>query len=477
MLRGDDEVGGTMDLLDESRFAGIHTFVYVGLRFDWTSGVAEFNFRHEGDHEELSFTDVVVFPLPEAVPAQEQRETFERVLELLYIATGTIYYKAVAPRSVSVESVSLAPAAVRWAQHLYRDGLAEFAYRWSLEHVLEVPLKANFKESLSPRCDHADSGRPPLVGMGGGRDSLVALEVLSAAGFEPATFMVEKRGRGARPLTLSAGATRGRAFAVTRRPDEDMLRKLANNTLRIGHVPVTAINSIAGVALSVLHGLGPVVMANERSASEANTVWCGRSINHQWSKTFEAEQLLNEAVRDHAGIDHASFSLLGGMSELVISRLFAATSRYDNVVTSCNVAARRPGGGRWCNDCAKCRFVFLGLAPFMSAERLVSIQGRNLLDDSKQISGYRELVGMSGHKPFECVGELNEARVAVQLLARDPQWRDAVVVSDLSNRLPPVRQADVDKVWRVDPAPGAPVAYRQALEVWPALAKAGQGGS
>lgn len=466
-----------MDLLDESRFAEIHTFVYVGLRFDWASGVAEFDFRHEGDRREFSFTDVVEFPMPEVVPTSEQRVAFERVLELLYIAIGTIYYKAIAPERISVESVSLAPAATTWAEHLYRYGLAEFAYRWSLEHVLDVPLAVNRRELVPLHCDHAESDRTPLVGMGGGRDSLVTLEVLSAAGFEPATFMVEKRKRAAGPRTLTTIATRGRAFVVTRRPDQYMLRMLADNTLRIGHVPVTAINTIAGVALSVLHGLGPVVMANERSASEANIVWCGHSINHQWSKTFEAEQLLNAAVRDHAGIDHASFSLLGGMSELVISRLFAATSQYDDIVTSCNVAARRPSGGRWCNDCAKCRFVFLGLAPFMSLERLVSIQGANLLDDPEQISGYRELVGLSGHKPFECVGELTEARVAVQLLARDPQWRDAVVVSDLSDRLPPVHQAEIDNVWRVDPAPGAPGAYRQALEVWPSSAKAGQGGS
>lgn len=466
-----------MDLLDESRFAGLHTFVYAGLRFDWVSGAAEFDFSHEGSHRQILFTDTVDFPLPDVMPIGENRAAFERILELLYVAIGTIYYKTVAPGKVSLESVALAPAAVTWAEHLYRDGLAEFAYRWSLEHVLDVPLEANNREPAPLRCDHAQSDRPPLVGMGGGRDSLVTFEALTAAGFEPATFLMDKGKRVPGALTPTGEPRPGQEFVVAQRPDQTMLEMLADNTLRIGHVPVTAINSIAGVALSVLHGLGPVVMSNERSAGEANTVWRGRSINHQWSKTFAAEQLLNAAVREQAGIDHASFSLLGGMSELAISRLFAATSQYDAVVTSCNVAARRPGCGRWCHDCAKCRFVFLGLAPFMSVERLVSILGTNLLDDPAQVAGYRELVGLSGHKPFECVGELAEARVAVQLLARDPRWRDAVVVSELSERLPPVPEADVDNVWRVDPAPGAPEAYRQALEVWPSLAKAGQGGS
>lgn len=466
-----------MDLLDESRFAGLHTFVHTGLRFDWSSGSAEFDFSHEGDLRKILFTDTVEFPLPDVMPTGERRVAFERVLELLYVAIGTIYYKTVAPGKVSLESITLASAAVTWAEHLYRDGLAEFAYRWSLEHVLDVPLEVNYREPAPLRCDHAQSERPPLVGMGGGRDSLVTLEALTATGFKPATFVVDKRKRAAGGLKPTDEPRPGQALVVTRRPDQAMLQMLADNTLRIGHVPVTAINSIAGVALSVLHGFGPVVMSNERSAGEANTVWRGRPINHQWSKTFAAEQLLNAAVRDHAGIGHASFSLLGGMSELAISRLFATTSRYDAVVTSCNVAARRPDIGRWCNDCAKCRFVFLGLAPFMPVERLVSILGTNLLDDPVQVAGYHELVGLSGHKPFECVGELTEARVAVQLLARDPQWRDAAVVAELSERLPPVAEAEVENVWRVDPAPGAPEAYRQALEVWPSSAKAGQGGS
>ena len=51
-----------------------------------------------------------------------------------------------------------------------------------------------------------------------------------------------------------------------------------------GHIPVTAINSLIAIATAVLHGLGPVVMSNERSASDPNLIWNGHEINHQWSK-------------------------------------------------------------------------------------------------------------------------------------------------------------------------------------------------
>lgn len=464
-----------MDWLDETRFADIHTFAYSGVRFDPETGVAEFDFVHEGSAQRLCFTEVIEFPLPDHGLDQAVLDRFVPVLELLYVAVGTVYYKTVAPPQVTVRSVPLAPAAARWAEQLYRQGLAEFAYRWTLAHVLDLPVHADHRVPAPHVDDHRVSGRAPLVAMGGGRDSIVALEALRNTGMDPATFTVTREPTVVGGATPAEGA--GPALSIRRRPDPLMTRMLAENALRIGHVPVTAINSLAGVALSVLHGLGPTVLANERSAEEGNTMWRGRQVNHQWSKTLAAEQLLAEAVREHAGINTACFSLLRGMSELAISRLFAATTSYDGLVTSCNVAVRQKSPRRWCNDCAKCRFVFLALAPFMDTTRLVGIFGHNLLADPSQLDGYRELVGLGDHKPFECVGELAEARVAFEMLVDDHQWRDVAVVAGLTSRLPPVPGSATTQVWRIDPAHGAPLAYRQALERWSESANAAQGGS
>ena len=73
---------------------------------------------------------------------------------------------------------------------------------------------------------------------------------------------------------------------------------------------MTAINSFIAVATSVLHGLGPVVMSNERSASDPNLIWIGHEINHQWSKSIEAEGLLRAAIAGQAGLADSYFSLL-----------------------------------------------------------------------------------------------------------------------------------------------------------------------
>ncbi|MCK5444655.1 MAG: hypothetical protein KAI73_03475, partial [Rhodospirillaceae bacterium] len=87
---------------------------------------------------------------------------------------------------------------------------------------------------------------------------------------------------------------------------------------------------------------------------------------------------------------------------------------------------------RWCCDCPKCRFVFLVLAPFVEKSRLVEIFGKNMLDDASQIEGYRELLGLEGHKPWECVGEILESGAAFWALSEHPDWKDAAIIKTLA---------------------------------------------
>ena len=131
-----------------------------------------------------------------------------------------------------------------------------------------------------------------------------------------------------------------------------------------------------------------------------------------------AEGLLRAALTAHGGLTEPYFSLLRPLSELHIAQLFARYDAYDDVVTSCNTAFKlHDPTARWCGDCPKCRFVFLALAPFMDRARLTRIFGTDLFADPAQVPGYLELLGIDAHKPFECVGEVEESLVALGLLA------------------------------------------------------------
>lgn len=405
-------------------------FTFPSYSIDFATGEVLFDYALTGPAGEQRFTEVITLPLPAEPPSDETVATLGRVLEVLHLVAGVSYYKAAAPPRL-VLPAPLGAAAVDYVTAIYTQGLAEYAYRNQLPHVLELRPEVPAGE-VPPARVYDDSDRRPLSAVGGGKDSIVSLEALRRAELDPVPFSVNPN-----HVIVSVNEASGLTPLAARRRIDPVLFDLNAAGALNGHIPVTAINSLIAVATAVLHGLGPVVMSNERSASDPNLVWNGHEINHQWSKGVEAEGLLRAALAEHAGLTEPYFSLLRSLSELHIARLFAEFTRYDDVVTSCNSAFKLHNASeRWCRDCPKCRFVFLAMAPFMPRERVVGIFGGDLLADESQIPGYRELLGVDGHKPFECVGEVEESVVALGLLAEQDQWRDAPVIRALVDAVP-----------------------------------------
>jgi len=205
-----------------------------------------------------------------------------------------------------------------------------------------------------------------------------------------------------------------------------------------GHVPVTAIVSCVAMLTAALHGFNGVALANERSASSGNRPHRGTEVNHQFSKGFTAEMLLQKAVSELTP-DMLVFSVLRMASELAIARSFSRLTKYHPAFTSCNRIFHIDPTLRtasWCCDCDKCRFVFLILAPFLEPEELERIFGAAMLDDMTQFEGFK-LLATVGDKPFECVGEERESAAAIRLLAADPRWQERGVVKGLATDVLP----------------------------------------
>jgi hypothetical protein len=403
---------------------------FPAYTFDPATGEARFEYLLDGPVRDGSgpepFTETITFPIADRpVP-----EAFHRVLDLLHVVAGVSYYKIGAPPRVLAPTPVPAEAAALFTA-IYTKGLAEYAYRNDLPHVLDLVVEVPSLAPVAAPVDNAD--RRPLSAVGGGKDSIVTLEVLRAGGFDPVPFSVNPN-----PVIVDVNAASGLPALAARRRLDPRLFELNAAGAWNGHIPVTAINSLIAIATAAWHGLGPVVMSNERSASDPNLIWNGHEINHQWSKGVAAEGLLRAAVTAHAGLTEPYFSLLRTLSELHIAQLFSRYDAYDDVVTSCNKAFKlHDPTARWCGDCPKCRFVFLALAPNMSRERLAHIFGADLFADPAQVPGYLELLGVDAHKPFECVGEIEESVVALTLMSEQEQWRDAPVLTALQAAVPP----------------------------------------
>ncbi|WP_157251466.1 endonuclease domain-containing protein [Patulibacter americanus] len=368
----------------------------------------------------VTFTETVRFEGVTWPQDDERRETLRRLARLLHLLAGVSYYKTAVPRRMVLEpgtdgrGTAFSPRLRALLQDVYTLGLGEFAYRNQIDVRERVAFPAADADAPAPAVALPATGRT-LVPIGGGKDSVVALEIVQRAGREALPFSVGR----ATPIV--------RCVEVTGLPHAVALRSLSPNIGEVnasgalnGHVPVTAVVSTIALMTAVLHGADAVAMANERSASEGNLVWDGLDVNHQWSKGQAFERALRELLGAEiaTGLDYRS--VLRPASELAIARAFSRLTRFHPHFTSCNTVFRLDPARRrsnWCGDCPKCRFVFLALAPFLEPDDLRPIFGVDMLDQPEQYDGFADLAGLREHKPFECVGEEAESLVAMRLIA------------------------------------------------------------
>lgn len=417
-------------------------FSFGARHFDFATGIVELEYRLDGIELREQFR-MPVDRMSGDGNSLHCPEALEAALDLLHWTAGISYWKAGCPPSIEFRERAPDRWQAAWLDRLYREGLAEFAWRNGLDQSKWPTIPASGADAVAVGCSLP---RRSLVPMGGGKDSLVALERLRRRGDDLVTVQV-----GQAELIARVARTAGtRHLAIERRVDPQ-LAEFNRCGAWNGHVPITAINAAALIVLALLRGYDRIVFANERSADEATLHdERGRAVNHQFSKSLVFETMLGEWVERCITPDLAVFSLLRRDRELAVCREFAGLQRYHGVFSSCNRNFHLDGARtqRWCGHCPKCHFVFLALAPFMTPAALSEVFGANLLDDESQLSGFRELLALDGTKPFECVGEVGEARAALAALSNDPEWRDCALVSGLAPLLDGLDAPSIDELCR-----------------------------
>jgi hypothetical protein len=380
--------------------------------------------------DQIEFEEQIQLPVPESW-ADVDAELMDRLLRLLHWVAGVSYYKTAIPPTVAFDGPPPPSRTAHLLDALYSEGLGEFAVRNGLP-ALPRPSFAGGARRLQSTDPRAPSR--VLVPVGGGKDSAVAIETVRQSGLPLGVFSIGS----AQAIVRSAEAAWVPWLRATRTIDPVVREGRLEGALN-GHVPVTAIVSCVALLVAALHGYDAVAMANERSASAGNLEFDGVDVNHQFSKSMRAEQLLSGALLDITS-ELQIFSILRPASELAIARAFARMPQYHAAFTSCNRIFKLNEAQRlttWCGACDKCRFVALILAPFLAPEVVSGIIGRDMLDDESQYPGFALLTGTGGHKPFECVGEVEEAVAALRLLHDDPQWRQHRVVARLVEQVLP----------------------------------------
>jgi len=314
------------------------------------------------------------------------------------------YYKACCSPSILVRCGSLNDDQMRFWKKIYFNGLGEFLYKNLIETTendlfeIHCDNKNNFPPSeisLNDEC---------LIPVGGGKDSIVSLEILSGMNCLPLILNPKKSQTDS---VLNSGYS---SFFHVERSIDRLLLELNGKGYLNGHTPFSALLAFVSALSALVKGKKNVILSNENSASVGNVFFSGIEINHQYSKSFKAEKAAHDYITAYIHKDLNYFSILRPVNELKIAQMFSRYKNHFKTFRSCNAGSKT---NTWCNNCPKCLFTYIILSPFLSADEMMRIFGEDLFSNIKLENTFLELTGMNGVKPFECVGTKEEVNSAL----------------------------------------------------------------
>ena len=333
-----------------------------------------------------------------------------KVMENMIFHIGMIelvsYWKAACPPKVIVRAGRLDERQVAWWKKLYFHGLGEFFYlngvTTDMASFMEIIPEGKAGEISTVSLD----SQQVLVPIGGGKDSVVSLELLKNSDLKVRPFLLNPREAGLRSIDI-AGFSEKEAVVVNRKLDPELL-KLNKAGFLNGHTPFSALLAFVSAFTALLSGIGNIALSNESSANQSTVP--DSKINHQYSKSFEFEQDFDWYLKNYIHPELRYFSFLRPLNELQIAALFSKFPQHHFSFRSCNAGSKTDS---WCGNCPKCLFTYVILSPFLPQEKLEKIFGTNLLKDEKLVPVMDELDGKAAVKPFECVGTPEEVNAAL----------------------------------------------------------------
>ncbi len=333
----------------------------------------------------------------------------EAIIFSLGMAELVSYWKCACPPTVLVKCGALDDFQIKWWKKLYFNGLGEFFYRNGISTDFDSFMEIIPDCTEPPVFSEIGNERTgALIPVGGGKDSVVTLELLSGMKTDNLCYIINPRG-----ATLNCAHTAGygddRIIGLSRTIDRELLERNKAGWLN-GHTPFSAIVAFSSYLCAVLTGRKYIALSNESSANE--TYVEGMEVNHQYSKSTEFERDFREYTSRYFLKTPEYFSLLRPWSEWQIAREFVKYPKYFPVFQSCNLGSKTD---IWCADCAKCLYVYILLSAFLDDNILTEIFGCNMLDNPKFMEMFDGLVLDGVDKPFECVGTKDEIRLSLEM--------------------------------------------------------------
>ncbi|MBO6230788.1 MAG: hypothetical protein J6O50_09485 [Ruminiclostridium sp.] len=342
------------------------------------------------------------------VPDGIDRKLYEYIVFSIGMVELVSYWKCACPPRVKVQCGALSDEQIQWWKKLYWGGLGEFFYRNGISTDFDsfMTIECESREQPAFSDIFAGSRKGALIPVGGGKDSIVTLELLKNMQQDNLCFLINPR-KTTTDCAHTAGYDDGHIVGFTRTIDPELLKRNADGWLN-GHTPFSAIVAFSSYLAAVLTGKKYIALSNESSANEGNVG--GSDVNHQYSKSTAFERDFREYCGKWLLPEPVYFSLLRPWTEWQIAKKFVQYPRYFPVFRSCNLGSKKDV---WCCDCAKCLYVYIMLAAFLDDDTLVSIFGTDMLDNTDHRRLFMALENPDLDKPFECVGTRAEIKLAL----------------------------------------------------------------
>ena len=301
-----------------------------------------------------------------------------------------------------------------FAQHWYENNITEYT-------APEIIYPGVSLGSSNPAYLATDNSTV-LAGCGGGKDSIVALKMLEKADISFASMQYSHSVYGkadfqhnliSEVLEYVSPVRKHKISIYDDFIDYPFLGLYFSKNSGIT-VPETPVSIFECLPVMLNEGYKYLSLAHEKSANTGNFFWekLGKEVNHQWGKSHEAEKLLNDFIQNNVLSNFSYFSILQPIYDF---RIFKNLTQYPEVlpkIHSCNI--QKP----WCKKCPKCAYVWLGLMAVFEPKSVNIVFKKNLFDDEDLIPIFRQMLGLANHTPFECIGEIDESRLAIKKMFR-----------------------------------------------------------
>lgn len=387
-------------------------FRYLG--YDITEEMGNIRAVYQFSIDGLSdFTPSWKFPIGEMTLEELKRDrAFTEMVFGLGMVELISYWKISCPKKVIVEAGYLDKEQIDWFKDLYYLGLGEFFYTNGIkvgkDEFMDIEIGENVQKTeaaFEAMFSKNIRENTVLVPVGGGKDSVVSLELLKKTGDDMRCYIINPRG--ATLNTVAAAGMTDRLLVANRTLDKNMIELNKQGYLN-GHTPYSAIVAFSATIVAYLNGLKYIALSNEDSANESTVK--GMDVNHQYSKSFKFEKDFHDYEKEYIKSGTYYFSLLRPLSEFQIAAYFSKCTQYHQVFRSCNVGSKED---IWCGNCPKCMFVYIILSPFIEQVKLINIFGTNMLNNLAMKENLQKLIGYVEEKPFECVGSREEVNSAL----------------------------------------------------------------